>query len=1119
MSTPLHAVVAGDLAPGLFRDMAEQWPGGVMIVNRDGVVRWLNDGAHDWAPVGAGALVGASIDRMRLPWLQDHHDLAVVLDGGAQQLAPRAVIDRHGRERYCGLRLMPLRRGQVICGALLIVEEGHAVEGSTIVQAPSISDTARAIALGASQVGAWHCNLQRGEGGVDAAWCAALQLDPCTGADHLARWEKQVHPDDIAAYRESWDEFAQGARGSFEAEFRALTADSRWLWLLQRGQVIEHDEGGRPLRAAGICIEIDARKRAEVALQEKESRLATALWGARAAFWHWNITSGVSVRSAMWFAMTGYQREEWERDARPWHSRLHPDDIERVERTIRDHFEGRTQSLEIEYRIRVASGEYRWMQDRGRVNEWDFQGNPTVAIGVSLDIESQKQAELELHTSEARLETAVWGAKIGLWELDFATGQARWYNDWCGQMDVDGCEGADHQVRWEANIHPDDRGTVDRSFDEHFDGRVEHYDAEYRVRTGSGEWRWIFERGRVTARSPDGAPLRMVGVCMDIDEGMVAARDAREVRERLERAIDVARIGIWSWDVVDGVFHCNELYADYACGGEVPRDAAERQRIRMAHLHPDDLENLRALEQALRSGGQDEFECRHRVRHAQGDWRWVLQRGRVTARAADGSPAHMAGFLVDVSDSCEEIMAREKAVANLQTLAEHAPDYLLLLDRELRVQVANRCWGRYGMADIIGRNVLEFVPESNRQVLGALYDSVLASGVSDERTVEQPRAAGDGTRIFVHRVSAVRENGALTGLTLAMTDATARLQAEERLRASESVLRTIAEVTSDWLVMLDADLRFTFINRSIGGHEPAAIIGRRLADFPLRDLSGGVRELVDGVLRSGRPRTEEHDFLAPDGTPRRFELRVRPVHAAADGSGPGRGLVITASDVTKRKSLEREILDIAHREQQRLGSDLDDGLVEDLTGIALQLRGVAGQLRKEGSEARADVEEIIGQVNAAIEGTRVLASGLSPVSAERGGLVAALEALAARTRDRHGVKVDVVTQLNTPLALADGALNHLYRIAQEAVINAVRHAHPRHVRIELTLADERVRLRVSDDGRGLAAAASHPGGLGRRVMQYRAQMLDGELSFKAGEPGLVVECECPIANNQRAAVS
>jgi len=115
---------------------------------------------------------------------------------------------------------------------------------------------------------------------------------------------------DAAEYRARGEDLVQGEAPSFEVEYRVLTEDARWVWLLQRGQVTEFDAAGQPLCAAGICIEIDARKRAEVVLQEKESKLATALWGARAAFWHWNVTSDVQARSSMWFAMTGYQREE-----------------------------------------------------------------------------------------------------------------------------------------------------------------------------------------------------------------------------------------------------------------------------------------------------------------------------------------------------------------------------------------------------------------------------------------------------------------------------------------------------------------------------------------------------------------------------------------------------------------------------------------------------------------------------------------------------------------------------------------------------------------------------------------------------------------------------------------
>lgn len=1101
---------------GVFRDMAEQWPGAVLIVNRAGIVRWLNQAAHDWVPDTNGAAPAMQLESLDLPWLREPGDLAAVLDGGMRQYPARAVLDRHGRERCCGARLTPLRRGRAIFGAVLAIEDAVVADRSTVVQAAAISDTARAMALGAAQVGAWHRHLQSGAGSVDALWCSALDVDPCVGEDHDARWQKLIHPDDIAEYRSGFEELAQGAVASFELEYRVLTRASQWLWLLQRGQVIEHDEGGRPLRAAGICIEIDARKRAEVELQEKESRLATALWGARAAFWHWSITSDVQVRSAMWFAMTGYQREEWEREARPWHSRLHPEDVERVERTIRDHFEARTQSLEIEYRIKVASGEYRWLQDRGRVNEWDFQGNPTVAIGVTLDIQSQKQAQIELLRTERRLETALWGANVGLWELDFVSGQIHWHNDWCARLGLDPCEGDEHLPRWFANVHPDDVEALRRVYDAHLGGHGPPIDVEYRVRA-RGDWRWVAERARVVARATDGAPLRMVGVCLDIEERTITARNAIEERQRLEYAIDVARIGVWHWNVIDGRFRCNDFYAQFAFGGPCPDGDDGRREARRSRLHPDELAEAITIDREILAGSRDEFEVQNRLRNAQGEWRWVLQRGRVTARTADGTPAHMAGFLTDVTHRHEEIEARARAVATLHAVTAHAPDYLLLLDRELRILFANRGWGNHKVEDLPGRFVIDCVTGSNQRVIGELYAQALASGEPAEREVEDVDSAG-GIVYLVHRVTPVREQGVLTGLTVAVTNISARRRAEERSRVTESVLHTIAEVTSDWLVMLDADLRFVFINRGFGGHAPREIIGRTLHEFTPRQLSGSVRELAEKVLRSGKAHTEDQDFVRPDGAAMRFELRARPVNAIPGGAG--RGVVITATDVTARKELEREILEIANREQQRMGSDLHDGLSQDLTGIALMLRGIAGQLRKERSETRADVEEVIGLVNATIESTRVLARGLSPVSAGRGGLVAALESLAARMQDRHGVVVGLDTSLEASLLLADGAQNHLYRIAQEALINAIRHGSPKEVRITLSADAGRIRLRIVDDGRGIGPSAASTAGLGLRIMRYRAQMLDGELSVGPnGSRGMVVECVCPIAGSRRVAAS
>lgn len=1348
----------------MFRAIAEQWPGAVFVLNRDGAIRWLNEPAHAWVVGDPQAVIGTPLVNLDLPWIASRAEIAAAVEGATRRYHGRSVIDRRGRERFCAARLVPFALGGTPCGALLFVEDLTASEASTIVQPLAVSDTQRSLGLAAAQVGSWHRDLHTGEASMDSAWCEALHLDPCTGPEHLARWEKYIHPDDVAEYRAKSAELAAARSSAFEVEYRILTRDSRWLWLLQRGRVSRIGANGEPLRAEGICLEIDDRKRAEVALQENESRLATALWGARAAFWQWQITSDVAVRSPLWFAMTGYTRQEWDSIAAPWATRLHPDDMEAAKKAIDEHLSGRTQSLELEYRIRTASGEYKWMQDRGRISEWDFDGNPTIAIGVSLDIDQQKRAELELRSSETRLETAVWGAKIGLWELDFPTDVTVWHNDWCSEMDLIPCDGSDHVARWDENIHPDDVAQAAARFAEHVAGKYDHYAAEYRIKTLAGEWRWIFERGRVVERAADGSALRMAGICMDIEDRRAAESDARELQHRLEAALEQAKGAVWEQNLVDGTVYSHDMYRKLLGVDALPDNPAERRELWLSRMHPADHDVVFRTEARVASGEIDDFESEYRLKNAEGEWRWILDRGRVTSRRPDGRPGRLAGFLIDATERVEmqealresEIRyrlvseltpgyvfqyrfddygvpkmmwasrgfrdvfgcdyeeleryggshsfvlpddaaamqlhrdtlrsgqnssvdlrlndlsgqlhylsmqarpvldpdtgavvgamgvandvtaqrsaegARANADAMLRDVTRHVPDWLLLLDTSLRIRFVNRGWRHFTPDELAGRTFLDYIPEVNRSSIEQLYRGVIATGEAGEIEVVHPASDGH-TLHLVHRAQPVIVDGKVVSIALAVTDQSRRRVAEIRTRETESVLRTIADVTSDWLLMLDRELKCVFINRGMGGLAPSELVGATVDKLGPPIAHDGFAALVEDVMWTGEPRTVEQDFDDPDmRTSRSFEIRLWPVrdrsevngvviaaseiserrrqevalrmqariletmregvvlvdtsatirltnpafdalfgfkHGAAigesieniaqrmDGS-PGRltadesarlqegdainiefectrrdgkrfiaSCVVTpvliggemhrlavVNDVTERKHLEREILEIANREQQRMGSDLHDGLGQDLTGIALMLRGVAGQLRKEKSEARGDVEEVIGLVNAAIESTRTLARGLSPVTGERGGLVAALQALSARIQDRHGVTVEASAAHDAVATLDESASNHLFRIAQEALLNAVRHGRPTRVSISLARDRDRLRLVVADNGRGFAANAQASTGLGLKIMRYRAQMLSGDLFVQEdAEGGVRVICQCPAVQGR-----
>jgi signal transduction histidine kinase len=236
-----------------------------------------------------------------------------------------------------------------------------------------------------------------------------------------------------------------------------------------------------------------------------------------------------------------------------------------------------------------------------------------------------------------------------------------------------------------------------------------------------------------------------------------------------------------------------------------------------------------------------------------------------------------------------------------------------------------------------------------------------------------------------------------------------------------------------------------------------------------------------------------------------------------DSLRPGTG---SSGDLTRnRKRLEaREIIEIAQREQQRIGSDLHDGLGQDLTGIALLLRAIGAQLRKERSVACADIDHVIGLVNAAIENTRALARGLSPVGSEPHGLSSALRALAAGATERYGIPVTFQARIRRPPPLDPKSATHLYRIAQEALTNAMRHGGATRVKILLVSAGSELQLKVCDNGRGFPGAArDDSAGLGLRIMRRRAQMCGGSLSFDGGASGgTVVRCSCPLESPRQA---
>jgi signal transduction histidine kinase len=216
--------------------------------------------------------------------------------------------------------------------------------------------------------------------------------------------------------------------------------------------------------------------------------------------------------------------------------------------------------------------------------------------------------------------------------------------------------------------------------------------------------------------------------------------------------------------------------------------------------------------------------------------------------------------------------------------------------------------------------------------------------------------------------------------------------------------------------------------------------------------------------------------------------------------------------------LEREIVNISETEQRRIGQDLHDGLCQYLAGLTCAASSLRDDLQKLRLNPEANsADELAKLLQEAVVQTRDLARKLVPAHIDRLGLILALELLADSVTRLHGVMCTFAFHGAKPECDRHTAI-HLYRIAQEAINNAIRHGGARNIAISLEAADHSMTLSVSDDGGGFSESDLQ--GTGLTIMRYRARLLGGELSIgRRNNSGTIISCTAkPIQQGEFAAV-
>lgn len=464
------------------------------------------------------------------------------------------------------------------------------------------------------------------------------------------------------------------------------------------------------------------------------------------------------------------------------------------------------------------------------------------------------------------------------------------------------------------------------------------------------------------------------------------------------------------------------------------------------------------------------------------------------------------GFVRDITERKQAEAAALESETRYRSLVVMSPD-ALFINRKDRVVFINsaglRLFGAKTLDQILGRKVLDLFHPDYHHLIRARLD-VMKTG-SSVPLIEEKIVRLDGTTVDVEVAAAPFQDSQGTAVQVVLRDITQRKATEKALLHYAALV----ESSDDAIIGKTLDGRISSWNRgaeAIFGYQREEVIGKHISLLIPPDRAREEPAILDKI-RAGQA-VDHYETIrqCKDGRLIDISVTVSPIR---DAEGNIVGASKVARDITERKRLEKELLEISDREQRRIGYDLHDGLCQHLAGIELKCQVLGQKLSRRFKSAAQNADAIGKDVREAIAQTRALARGLSPVTLESDGLISALHELALNVEKLF--KVRCVFDGDREVRIHDQATaTHLFRLAQEAVSNAIKHGRARLISIQLKADGGRVYLGVSDNGCGISEPRQKSRGMGLRIMQSRANMIGGTLTVERNVPaGTIVICSAP----------